>query len=122
MGQGLYNRLAWGIINPPSLPNEDDEWTDIVDPKYKLRPCSSYESETPYLAIPICTDSGAGDNDEEMPDRYAVPFTDLLAKLTGDGAIIEAAKAKWEQVRAVALEKTGILLDYGQLIWINDYD
>lgn len=122
MGQGLYNRLAWGVINPPKAPDAEDDWRTTIDFPGKFGLCAAYESENPYLAVPICTDNGADYRDGAMPDRYAVPFADLLTKLTGDGADIEAAKATWAKARAAALSLTGIDLGEGGLIWINDYD
>ena len=121
MGQGLYNRLAWGIINPPEATYKDDDWLMVVDLPNKFGLCFAYESKTPYLVVPICTDNGADYRDAAMPDRYAVPFADLLAKITSEGDI-ETAKATWAEARAAALALTGIDLGDGCLIWINDYD
>jgi hypothetical protein len=123
MGQGHYNAIGFGCLYPEALKKKlAADWKSngtLGDDFYDLvSTCggrTGYESKPDYIAI-FLADSGR--------DHVTMSPTCALNLFTGkmNALVTPAVIARWERLRKKAMQKFGIDLPAGQLLFIADYD
>jgi len=115
MGQGHYVALAFGVLNPPRIDDDEreDDFRIAIEKAAGRRVHTSYESKREYMAIFVAENAG-------VDDDAAVPQTCLLAD-AANGEEWPAVHAAWERAQKAAKE-FGIDLPDGQPLLVVDYD
>jgi hypothetical protein len=125
MGQGLYNALGLGLLDPP-MPKDDDERERLYELTLDIKGLDyTYECEPEYMVIRLAAD------DECLQDWWKVPALpdDVLrcaprrARYADDVrfAVPEGARKQWDKA-AAEFAKTGITLPAPRLVVLNDWD
>jgi hypothetical protein len=125
MGQGLYNMLGYGCLNPTFILGEDD-CIDLPDALRDLGLQSMNETEDEYLVIPLAVDDRLRQQEDKVPPlpdhvlrcaprraQYADPSLkfDVPAKI----------KKNWKKAQAF-YRKNKLVLPDARLVIINDWD
>lgn len=124
MGQGLYNLLGFGVLEPP-MPEDDDERDDMYTRLDDLGLKTTYECEPEFLVVPLAVDDGF------LQDWWKIPALsdDVLrcaprkARYANDDSISVPDKARetWK-VAQTRYRAVGLTLPDAQLVVINDWD
>ncbi len=125
MGQGLYNMLGYGCLNPPAIEDEDG-YVDLPDEIRDLGLRDQYETKDEYLVIPLAVDDGF------LQDEMSVPaLPDRILRCPPrraryfDSAVVfsvpQIVKENWAKAQA-EYKARGLSLPDGRLVVINDWD
>jgi hypothetical protein len=118
MGQGYYMALAFGVLDPPKIDEEEGEaatWTydAAIKKAAGRRVHTAYESERAYMAIFVAENAGVDDN-------AGTPKTCALAD-AASGPEWDEAREIWTRIQE-ASGKLGFPLSDGQPLLIVDCD
>lgn len=125
MGQGLYNMLGWGVLNPPYL--KDDEASDaLFDEAYDLNLHTAYECEPDFLVVRLAVDDGFLQEWWQLPELpesvlRCAPRRARYAEAPDCFAPPDDARETWQSAK-VLFEKAGLTLPDARLVVINDWD
>jgi hypothetical protein len=137
MGQGLYDLLGWGVLEPPSLLTRDEKgelWIDdsLWDAVEHLPLQHTSETEPDYLVIPLAV------SDEVLQDWWKLPplpdWCPRVAPRTArhihvprkgdlDTALMRPHDLAhiWQEAQRI-YAKAGLLLPAASTILLNDWD
>lgn len=125
MGQGLYNLLGWGVLEPP-YPKDDDASEALFEEAYDLGLRRSYEAEPDFLIVKLAVDDGFLQDWWKLPELSddvlrCAPRRARYAEDSIAFSVPDSAREKW-QAGKLLFEKAGLTLPDARLVVINDWD
>lgn len=124
LGQGLYNLLGYGLLEP-MWPKKWDEISQLEDDLADLHLQIGSETEPFYLVVPLAVDDEGLQRWWKLP---ALPDEVLLcaprrARYADEVTypVPHEAKARWREAQALYAAQ-GLTLGEGKLIVLNDWD
>lgn len=125
MGQGLYNLIGYGVLNPDRLDEEDDAQERAYGELDDLGLDYGYETDPDYAVIPLAVE------DEVLQEWWKLPaLPDTIYRCAPRRAreieetayaVPDAVKARWREAQAI-YKSCGLTLGEAKLIVLNDWD
>jgi hypothetical protein len=129
MGQGLFDVLGWGRIDPPVQVDADNYvleiaamdtliWERLVE--------ASSETEPPCLVIPLAVSEPWLQDDMQLPPLPAwvpriEPRRARYVSAPASFVVPEAAQTRWREVQGI-YQRAGMRLPRARLVLLNDWD
>lgn len=137
MGQGLYDMLGWGVLNPPVLTSTDQDGTIWLDDALFQAVAHvglrvAYETAPPYLVIPLAVSTAWLQERWALPDvpRWCPRIAPRRARVLLRGhakEVMALARAQgmhveevWQAAQRIYAER-GLTLPEARLILLSDW-
>lgn len=125
MGQGLYNLLGFGVLNPPYLKDDDANET-LFEEAFDLGVRRSYEAEPDFLVVKLAVDDGFLQDWWKLPELpdSVLRCAARKARYAEDSIafpVPDAARDLWQSAKLL-FGRHGLTLPDARLVVINDWD